>query len=46
MVTAASMLAPLLGVLGISSPMGLVIAMLACASGGSMISTQMMISSG
>ncbi|MDY3006060.1 GntP family permease [Anaerococcus porci] len=37
MVTAASMLAPLLGVLGISSPMGLVIAMLACASGGSMI---------
>ena len=37
MVTAASMLAPILGVLGISSPMGLVIAMLACASGGSMI---------
>lgn len=37
MVTAASMLAPLLGVLGISSPLGLVIAMLACASGGSML---------
>lgn len=37
MVTAASMLAPLLEVLGISSPLGLVIAMLACASGGSML---------
>lgn len=37
MVTAASMLAPLLDVLGMSSPLGLVIAMLACASGGSMI---------
>ena len=37
MVTAASMLAPLLDVLGMGSPMGRVIAMLACASGGSMI---------
>lgn len=37
MVTAASMLAPLLDVLGMSSPFGLVVAMLACAAGGSMI---------
>ncbi|MDY4800239.1 MAG: GntP family permease, partial [Fusobacterium mortiferum] len=34
MITAASMLLPLLDVLGFNSPMGLVIAMLACAAGG------------
>jgi GntP family gluconate:H+ symporter len=37
MITAASMLVPLLGVLGIDSPLGLVIAMLACASGAFMV---------
>lgn len=37
MVTAASMIAPLLDVLGFGTPMGRVIAMLACASGGSML---------
>lgn len=37
MITAASMLLPLLGVLGLNSPMGVVIAMLACASGGFMV---------
>lgn len=37
MVTAASMLSPLLGVLGMATPMGRVIAMLACAAGGTMI---------
>lgn len=37
MITAASMLLPLLGVLGFNSPIGLVIAMLACAAGGFMI---------
>lgn len=37
MVTAASMLAPLLDVFGMTSPLGRVIAMLACASGGSML---------
>lgn len=37
MITAASMLVPLLGVLGIDSPIGLVIAMLACASGAFMV---------
>lgn len=37
MVTAASMLAPLLDVLGMASPMGRVLAMLACASGGAML---------
>lgn len=37
MITAASMLVPLLDVLGLDSPLGLVIAMLACASGGFMV---------
>ena len=37
MITAASMLLPLIDVLGFNSPMGLVIAMLACAAGGFMI---------
>ena len=37
MITAASMLLPLLDVLGFNSPMGLVIAMLACAAGGFMV---------
>lgn len=37
MITAASMLLPLLGVLGFTTPIGLVIAMLACASGAFMV---------
>lgn len=37
MITAASMLVPLLDILGLNTPIGLVIAMLACASGGFMI---------
>lgn len=37
MITAASMLLPLIDVLGFNSPIGLVIAMLACASGGFMV---------
>lgn len=37
MITAASMLLPLVNVLGFNSPIGLVIAMLACASGGFMV---------
>lgn len=37
MVTAASMLAPLLDVLGMATPLGRVLAMLACASGGAML---------
>lgn len=37
MITAASMLLPLVDVLGFNSPMGLVIAMLACAAGGFMV---------
>lgn len=37
MITAASMLLPLIGVLGFDSPIGLVIAMLACASGAFMV---------
>ncbi len=37
MVTAASMLLPIIDVLGMNSPMGLVVAMLACASGGFMV---------
>lgn len=37
MITAASMLLPLIDVLGFNSPIGLVIAMLACAAGGFMI---------
>ena len=37
MITAATMLLPLMDVLGFTSPMGRVIAMLACASGGAMI---------
>ncbi|MDP0493873.1 MAG: GntP family permease, partial [Fusobacterium sp. JB021] len=37
MITAASMLLPLVDVLGFNSPIGLVIAMLACAAGGFMI---------
>lgn len=37
MITAASMLLPLLDILGLNTPIGLVIAMLACASGGFMI---------
>ena len=37
MITAASMLLPLIGILGFDSPIGLVIAMLACASGGFMV---------
>ena len=37
MVTAATMITPLIDVLGFSSPMGRVIAMLACAAGGMMV---------
>ena len=37
MVTAATMITPLLDVLGFASPMGRIIAMLACAAGGMMI---------
>jgi len=37
MIAAASMLLPLLDVLGLATPMGRVIAMLACASGGFMV---------
>ena len=37
MITAASMLLPLMDVLGFTSPIGRVIAMLACASGGFMV---------
>lgn len=37
MITAASMLVPLLEVLELNTPIGLVIAMLACASGGFMV---------
>jgi len=37
MITAASMLLPLLDVLGFTTPMGRVIAMLACAAGGFMV---------
>ena len=37
MITAASMLLPLLEILGFTTPIGLVIAMLACASGGFMV---------
>ena len=37
MVTAATMTAPLMEVLGFASPMGRVIAMLACAAGGLMV---------
>ncbi len=37
MITAASMLLPLLDVLGFTTPIGLVIAMLACAAGGFMV---------
>lgn len=37
MITAASMLLPLVGVLGLDSPIGTVIAMLACASGAFMV---------
>lgn len=37
MITAASMLLPLLGILGFNTPIGLVIAMLACAAGGFMV---------
>lgn len=37
MITAASMLVPLIDVLGFNSPIGLVIAMLACAAGGFMV---------
>lgn len=37
MVTAATMTAPLMDVLGFASPMGKVIAMLACAAGGMMV---------
>ncbi len=37
MITAASMLLPLIDILGFNSPIGLVIAMLACASGGFMV---------
>lgn len=37
MITAASMLLPLVDVLGFNSPIGLVIAMLACAAGGFMV---------
>ena len=37
MITAASMLVPLLDVLGLATPIGRVIAMLACASGGFMV---------
>ena len=37
MVTAATMITPLMDVLGFASPMGRVIAMLACAAGGLMV---------
>ena len=37
MVTAASMLLPIIDMLGFNTPLGLVIAMLACASGGFMV---------
>lgn len=37
MITAASMLLPLVGILGFNTPIGLVIAMLACASGAFMV---------
>jgi GntP family gluconate:H+ symporter len=37
MITAASMLLPLLGTLGFDTPLGRVVAMLACAAGGMMI---------
>ncbi len=37
MVTAATMITPLLDVLGFASPMGRIIAMLACAAGGLMV---------
>ncbi|MPN41231.1 hypothetical protein SDC9_188773 [bioreactor metagenome] len=37
MITAASMLLPLLDILGFTTPIGLVIAMLACAAGGFMV---------
>lgn len=37
MITAASMLLPLIDVLGFNSPIGLVIAMLTCAAGGFMV---------
>lgn len=37
MITAATMLAPMLDALGFGTPMGTVIAMLACASGGFMV---------
>lgn len=37
MITAASMLVPLLNVLGFNTPIGLVIAMLSCAAGGFMV---------
>lgn len=37
MITAASMLLPLLDILGFTTPMGRVIAMLACAAGGFMV---------
>jgi GntP family gluconate:H+ symporter len=37
MITAASMLMPLLGSLGFDTPLGRVIAMLACAAGGTMV---------
>lgn len=37
MVTAATMITPLIDVLGFSSPMGRIIAMLACAAGGLMV---------
>ena len=37
MITAASMLLPLLEILGFTSPIGRVIAMLACAAGGFMV---------
>lgn len=37
MVTAATMITPLMDVLGFASPMGRIIAMLACAAGGLMV---------
>ena len=37
MVTAATMITPLLDILGFASPMGRIIAMLACAAGGLMV---------
>ena len=37
MVTAATMITPLIDVLGFASPMGRVVAMLACAAGGMMV---------